>query len=51
LNFELIPILRLSGGCPIAAGDGHDFPGLVDKLVPGVAAVVDDIVEGIEDMV
>jgi len=31
---------------PLASGDGHDLPGLVDERVPGVAAVVDDIVEG-----
>src|SRR3954470_19048088 len=37
--------------CPIAAGDGHDFPRLVEERVPGVAAVVDDVVEGFEDAV
>src|SRR5579863_10626158 len=31
--------------------DGHDLPGLIDERVPGVAAVVDDIVEGFEDPV
>jgi hypothetical protein len=36
---------------PIAARDGHDLPGLIDERVPGVAAVVDDIVEGFEDPV
>src|SRR6266508_4650658 len=36
---------------PIAARDGHDLPGLIDKRVPGVAAVVDDVVEGFEDTV
>jgi len=41
----------VTGECPIAAGDGHDFPGLVDERVPGVAAVVDDVVEGFEDTV
>jgi hypothetical protein len=46
----LIPILTLSDpGCPVAAGDGHDFPRLIDEGVPGVAAVIDDIVEGFED--
>jgi hypothetical protein len=30
---------------------GHDLPGLVDERVPGVAAVIDDIVEGFEDAV
>src|SRR6516164_2557871 len=28
-------------GCPIAAGDGHDFPRLIDERVPGVAAVIE----------
>jgi hypothetical protein len=31
-------------GCPIAAGDGHDFPRLIDEHVPGVTAVIDDII-------
>src|SRR6516225_3990444 len=31
--------------CPVAACDGHDFPRLIDKRVPAVAAVVDDVVE------
>jgi hypothetical protein len=31
--------------------DGHDFPGLIDEGIPGIAAVVDDIVEGFEDAV
>src|SRR5262249_31860772 len=38
-------------GCPIAAGDGHDFPRLIDEGVPGVAAVIDDVVEGFENSV
>ena len=28
---------------PIAQADRHDGPGLIEKLVPGVAAVLDDI--------
>ncbi len=36
---------------PIAQSDGHDAPWLVDKFVPGVAAVVDDVVVGFEDSV
>jgi hypothetical protein len=36
---------------PVAASDGHDFPGLIDEGVPGVAAVIDDVVEGFEDTV
>ena len=31
--------------------DGHDLPGLIDELVPGVAAVGDDILVGREDAV
>jgi hypothetical protein len=38
-------------GCPIAARDGHDFPRLIDERVPGVAAVIDDVVEGFENSV
>ena len=41
----------MTDACPIAAGDGHDFPGLSDEGVPGIAAVIDDIVEGFEDSV
>jgi hypothetical protein len=36
---------------PIAAGDGHDFPRLIDERVPGVAAMIDDVVEGFEDAI
>ena len=36
---------------PIAHSDGYDVPRLVDELVPGVAAVVDDVVVGFEDAV
>ena len=36
---------------PIPSSNGHDFPGLVDESVPGVAAVVEDIVVGCEDSV
>lgn len=36
---------------PIAQADGHDDPGLIDQLVPGVAAVIDDITVGVEDAV
>ena len=28
---------------PVAEPDGHDGPGLIGQLVPGMAAVVDDI--------
>src|SRR5262249_15326060 len=48
----LIPILRLSDlRCLIAARDGHDFPQLIDKRIPGAAAVIDDVVEGFENSV
>ena len=36
---------------PIAQADGHDAPWLIDELVPGVAAVVEDVVVGSEDAV
>ena len=36
---------------PIAQTDGHDAPGLIDELIPGVAAVVDDVVVGFEDAI
>ena len=32
-------------------GDGHDFPRLIDERIPGVAAVIDDVVEGFENSV
>jgi hypothetical protein len=31
--------------------DGHDFPRPLDERVPGVAAVIDDVVEGFENSV
>ena len=34
---------------PIAKADGHDPPGLIDEVVPSLAAMVDDIVVGFED--
>src|SRR5919199_6826291 len=37
--------------CPVAQTEGHDAPGLVDKLVPSVAAVVDEVVVAGEDAV
>src|SRR5258708_3721448 len=42
---------QLTHGCPFALSNGHDLPGLVDQGIPGIAAVVDDIVEGFEDAV
>ena len=36
---------------PIAQSEGHDAPRLIDELVPGVAAVIDDVVVGGEDAV
>jgi hypothetical protein len=38
-------------GCPIAVRDGHDFLRLIDERVPSVAAVIDDVVEGLENSV
>jgi hypothetical protein len=29
---------------PVAVCDRHDFPGLIDEGVPGIAAVIDDVV-------
>jgi hypothetical protein len=36
---------------PLAQSDGHDAPGLIDKLVPCLAAVIDEIVVRFEDAV
>src|ERR1700747_252992 len=36
---------------PLADTDGHDAPRLIDEPVPGLAAVVDDVVVGFEDTV
>jgi hypothetical protein len=36
---------------PVAQSDGHDAPWLVDKFVPGIAAVIDNVVVGFEDAV
>ena len=36
---------------PLAQSDGHDLPGSVDKGIPSVAAMIDDIVVGFEDSV
>ena len=36
---------------PIAHADRHDCPGPIDELVPGLAAMLDDIVIGCEDAV
>jgi hypothetical protein len=36
---------------PIAAGDGHDSPGLIDERVPCIAAMIDDVVDAFEDSV
>jgi hypothetical protein len=35
----------------LAQSNGHDAPGLIDELVPSVAAMVDEIVVGFEDAV
>ena len=36
---------------PFPSSYGHDFPRLIDELVPGFAGEVDDIVIGLEDPV
>ena len=36
---------------PVSQTDGHDAPGLGDELVPGIAAVIDDVALGVEDTV
>ena len=36
---------------PVALRNGHYLPRLVDKGVPGIATVIDDVVEGFEDAV
>ena len=36
---------------PLAQSDGHDLPGSVDKGIPGVTAMIGDIVVGFEDTV
>ena len=33
---------------PLAHADGHDTPRLIDEVVPGEAAVVDDVVVGFD---
>src|SRR6266700_6838064 len=43
--------LRVTDDCPIAVGNGHDLPRLIGESVPGVAAAVDDVVEGFADAV
>ena len=42
---------RLELVCPFAQSDGHDLPGSVDKGIPSVTAVIDDIVVRFEDAV
>ena len=36
---------------PFTVSDRHDFPWLIDEPIPGVAAMVDDVVVGAEDAV
>ena len=36
---------------PIAQADGHDAPWLIDEPVPGIAAVIEEVVVGGEDAV
>ncbi len=37
--------------CPVPQSDCHDAPWLIGKFVPGLAAVVDNVVVGLEDAV
>ena len=37
--------------CPVAQADGHNAPGLIDKTVPGEAALVEDVGVGYADAV
>ncbi len=50
-GYSYQPSQRVTDDRPIAVSDGHDFPWLIDEGVPGVAAVIDDVVEGFEDAV
>ena len=36
---------------PFSESDGHDAPGLIDEVVPGEAAMIEDVVVGFEDAV
>ena len=37
--------------CPVTQADGHDAPRLIDEGVPGMAAVVEQVIIGYEDPV
>src|SRR5213076_2978506 len=41
----------LTDVCPVATSDGEDFPWLGDEGIPGVAAVIENVVEGFENAV
>ncbi len=43
--------LNLTFVCPFAHTNRHDFRGLVDELVPGVACRIDDVFVTVEDAV
>ncbi len=45
LNLFLLPatLSDYHPWIPVSQTDGHDSPRLVDELVPGVAAVIDDV--------
>ena len=36
---------------PLAQSDGHDFPRLIDDVVPSLAGGIEDIPVGLEDAV
>ena len=44
-----VPLIRTH--VPIGVIDGHDPPGLIDEIVPSLAAVVDEIVVGFKHAV
>ena len=52
LIFRLIPSpIDQDPFTQLAQCDGHDPPGLIDELVPCLAAVIDEIVVGFEDTI
>jgi hypothetical protein len=45
---NLITDSLITTGTPVSDADGHDPPGLANELVPCVATMVEDVVEGFE---
>jgi hypothetical protein len=48
---HLYQVLMIMTVGPVSQSDGHDDPGLLDELVPGVTAMVEDLLVGAEDPV